>query len=117
MNYTIERRDKIVIFALKHRSLNAEVSPKFKAELLIVCQPNIDALVIDLTTVELIDSSGLGALLLANRQLKDHEIPVYLVGIQPMVQTLLDISQIETLFDYAPTIDEAVDEINEKLLS
>jgi len=54
--------------------------------MLILAQPDIDALIIDLSKADAIDSSGLGALLLANRQLKDHEIPVILVGVREFVR-------------------------------
>jgi anti-sigma B factor antagonist len=115
MNFTIERRNKIAIFGIKHNKLNSELAPKFKAELLIVCQPDIDALIIDLTDVESIESAGLGGLLLAHRQLDSAGIPVVLVGVQPMVLTLLSISQIEPLFDFFDTIDEAVESIEAAL--
>ena len=111
MNYTVERRDKIVIFTLKHQKLNTEVSAKFKAELLIICQQDIDALVLDLSMVEMVDSSGLGCLLLAHRQLKEHAIPFALIGLQPMVKSLISISQIEHLFLYYDTADKAVEEL------
>jgi anti-sigma B factor antagonist len=79
-----------------------------KAELLIVCQPDISALVIDLTLVDFVDSSGLGALLLAYRQLKDHDIPIVLTGVNDMVKKMLEISQIFDLFEYSDTVDEAI---------
>lgn len=113
MNYTIERRGKIVIFILKHKNLNSEVSAKVKAELLILCQPDIEALVIDLTDVEMIESSGLGALLLAHRQLNEHSIPVILTGVHGMVQSLLSISQIENLFEYYDDIETAIETFEE----
>jgi anti-anti-sigma factor len=86
------------------------VSAKFKAEILILCQPDITALVIDLSNVKAIDSSGLGALLLAHRQLKDHNIPIALIGVNENVQTLLDISQLIHLFEYYDTVDEAIED-------
>lgn len=112
MNYTIERRDNIVIFAVKNTNLDTAVSPQFKAEILIVAQPNIDALILDLSTVEYVDSSGLGAMLLAHRQLVDHEIPVVLVGVQETVMKMLEISHLRDIFDYFPNVDEAVDYLN-----
>jgi anti-sigma B factor antagonist len=115
MKYTIEHNDKIVIFTLKHITLNSEVSAKMKAELLIICQPNIEALILDLTQVEAIDSSGLGALLLAHRQLNEYEIPIFLVGVQPMVMSLINISQIEHLFEYADDVEEALQFMEEEI--
>jgi anti-sigma B factor antagonist len=109
MNFSIENRNKIVIFTVKQRHLNSESSAQFKAELLILCQPDIDALVLDLSTIEIVDSSGLGGLLLAHRQLKEHAIPVVLVGVGDMLRMLLGLSQIDKLFDYANTVEEAIE--------
>ena len=115
MNFTLEHRGKIIIFTLKHETLNSDVSARLKAELLIICQPDIDALILDLTQVESIDSSGLGALLLAHRQLKEHAIPIYLVGVHGMVETLISISQIRTLFDYFDSTDDAIKHFDENI--
>lgn len=108
MNYSIEYRDKIVIFTLKHAKLNSDIAPKFKAELLIICQPDIEALIIDLSMVEVIESAGLGCLLLAHRQLNEYATPVMLVGVQKMVKSLIEISQIEHLFEYYDTVEDAI---------
>ncbi|MBM2816036.1 MAG: anti-sigma-factor antagonist [Ignavibacteria bacterium] len=111
MNFTVENRGQIVIFTLKHEKVDNEISSQFKAQMLILCQPDIDALVIDMAHVEQIDSSGLGALLLAHRQLKENAIPIALVGVTGMVRTMLHISQTETLFDFYDTIDEACEDL------
>ena len=108
MNYTIERRDNIVIFTVKNTNLDSSISAEFKAEILIVAQPNIKALAIDLENVEYVDSSGLGAILLAHRQLTDHSIPVLLIGVQQPVRKMLSISHLEQIFDYFDNVDEAV---------
>lgn len=113
MNYSIERNGKIVIFTIKQKKITTEHAPKLKAEILIVSQPDIDALIFDISQVESMESSGLGSLLLAHRQLKEEGIPVVLVGTQPMVRMLISISQIEYLFEYFDTIDEAIASLEE----
>jgi|DewCreStandDraft_4_1066084.scaffolds.fasta_scaffold00209_121 anti-sigma B factor antagonist len=114
MKYTIEKNDNIAVFTLKNKNLTSEISAKFKAELLILCQPDLRALVLDLTNVEYIDSLGLGSLLLAHRQMKDYGIPVYMVGIQDMVMNMLRISRMADLFVFTNTVDEALDMIEKE---
>lgn len=109
MHFTVEHRDNIVIFNLKNKNVDSDVSAKFKAKLLILAQPDIDALIIDLTSVESIDSSGLGALLLAHRQLKDHAIPVILTGVKDFVKSLMRMTHIDELFEYYESVDSAVE--------
>ena len=112
MNFTIERQGKIVIFKLHESKIDSQISPSLKAELLIICQPNIEGLIIDLQNVLSCDSSGLGCLLLAHRQLSEHSIPVILVNASHTVKTLLSISQIESLFEYYNSTQEALDSFN-----
>lgn len=109
MNFTLENHGNIVIFHLKNTNVDGQVAAQFKAKVLIVAQPDIEALIIDLSQVEAMDSSGLGALLLAHRQLKDHSIPVILVGVQDFVKSLMSITRIDELFEYYATIEEALD--------
>ena len=108
MRFSIDRQDDIAIFTLKNNKLDADIAPQLKAELLILCQPELEALVLDMSFVEHVDSTGLGALLLANRQLKDTEAPIILVGVKEMVMKMLSISQLDGIFDYADTVDEAI---------
>ncbi|TAL68792.1 MAG: anti-sigma factor antagonist [Bacteroidetes bacterium] len=109
MRFSIDRQDNIAIFTLKDKKLDAEIAPQLKAELLILCQPELEALIFDMSQVEHVDSTGLGALLLANRQLKDNEAPIILVGVQEMVMKMLSISQLDTIFDYDESVEDALE--------
>ncbi len=108
MNYSIEHRDKIVIFTVKHTNVEQEISSEFKGELLIVSQPDIQGLIIDMTMVEMMDSSGIGALLLAKRQLKEHGVSIVIVTIEGIIKTLLEISKLDQLFVFTDTVEEAI---------
>ncbi|MCX6146287.1 MAG: STAS domain-containing protein [Candidatus Kapabacteria bacterium] len=114
MRYTLENRDNIVIFTINNDNIVGEVASEIKAELLIICQPDIDALIIDLNNVLSIDSAGLGSLLLAHRQLKEHNIPIYLVGVTELVRTLMSISQIDSLFAFYTTVDEVFNDMEDE---
>ncbi|MBX7153989.1 MAG: STAS domain-containing protein [Candidatus Kapaibacterium sp.] len=107
MKFLIEQDDNVVVFTLKENRLDSLVAPDVKAELLIVCQPNIEALIIDLSKVDYADSTGLSCLLLAHRQLKEHDAPVVLVGVRETVRNLLRISQMEWLFEFYETVEQA----------
>lgn len=109
MNFTLENQNNIVIFRLKNSNVDGQVAAQLKAKLLIVAQPDIEALIIDLSPVEAIDSSGLGALLLAHRQLKDYSIPVILTGVKDFVRSLMNITRIDELFEFYETVDEALE--------
>jgi anti-sigma B factor antagonist len=113
MNYTVENKNNIVIFRLENQTVESSISTEFKAKMLILAQPDIEALIIDLSKVDAIDSSGLGALLLANRQLKEHEIPVILVGVREFVRSLMSMTKIDEVFEFFPTVEETIEALEE----
>lgn len=106
MHFSIEKQDDVVIFTIKGKSLDSNISANVKAEILIAAQPDIEALIIDLSSVVSIDSMGFGCLLLAHRQLKDYDIPVILVGVQENVGQMLKLLHIYDIFEYSNSIDE-----------
>jgi len=108
MNFALENYGSIVFLKLKNSNVDGQVAAQFKAKILIIAQPDIEALIIDLSDVEAIDSSGLGALLLAHRQLKDYGIPIILVGVRDFVKSLMSITRIDELFEYYDSLDEAL---------
>jgi len=108
MKFSVEQDDELVIFTIKEPSLDSTNAPEVKSELLILCQPNVKALVIDMSMVHFCDSQGLSSLLLAHRQMSEAEGFVILVGMQDQVRNLFRISQIEYLFEFHPTLADAI---------
>ena len=114
MNFKTENINNNVIFTVLDSSINGKSSADLKSRILFVAQSDINALILDLSNVIVTDSSGLGALLLAHRQLKDYDIPVYLVGVQSFVKNLLNVTRIEDIFLYADTVEEAIKSLENK---
>lgn len=112
MNYILERRNNLIIFEVKDKKIEGAISAKYKAEFLIFCQPELEAFIVDLNEVESIDSAGFGALLLAYRQLKDHGVPVILTRVNEYIKSLMDMTQIDTLFEFQETIQKALENLN-----
>jgi len=108
MNISIEQRESVVILTIKTEKLDSENAPQVKAKVLIESQPDVDAMIIDLSNVRMIDSSGLGVLLLAHRQMNEYNAPVILVGISEEVYKLMEISHIHDIFDVYDTVEEAI---------
>ena len=108
MNFNLENRGNKVIFTVLDNSIEGKIAADLKARILVIAQPDVEALIIDLSNVKVIDSSGLGALLLAHRQLKENTTPVILVGMQTFTRNLLKITRIENIFEYYDTVDAAI---------
>ena len=108
MNFSFDTTDNVVVFRLNNTNLDMEISAQLKAKILIFCQPDIEGLIFDLSQIEYVDSSGLGALLLAYRQVKEYNIPIILVGVKDIVKKLLELSRINDLFVYYDNIEDAI---------
>ena len=65
--------------------------------------------IIDLSRTRYCDSSGLSALLVANRLCKSVNGTLVVCGLQEPVQKLIQISQLESVLSITPTASEAVD--------
>ena len=108
MNFETKKQGKATVLKLKDRKLDATVSPELKGEFLILCTPETKELVIDLTDVEFCDSSGLSALLIAERKMREAGGTVKLAGVQKKVLTLIKISHLDRAFMIFDTVAKAI---------
>ena len=104
MNFETHKNGASVTLKLKEKKLDAAVSSELKGEFLILCKPKLETLVVDLANVDFCDSSGLSALLIAERKMKEHGGKVRLLNVHKKVSGLLKISMLDRIFD----IKEAV---------
>ena len=73
MNFEIKRVDDISIFKLNERRLDTNISGLLKGEFTVLLKvEGVNKLVLDLSEVETCDSSGLSAILVANRILNSN---------------------------------------------
>jgi anti-sigma B factor antagonist len=65
-------------------------------------------IVVDLSQVPSIGSSGLGDLVKLVAQANTHEQRVILADLSPFVKGLLQTTKLDTFFEISPTLDEAI---------
>jgi anti-sigma B factor antagonist len=92
MKFDVHKNGSTTVLAVKERKLDSTISAQLKGEFLLLCTPKVEKLVIDLAEVEFCDSSGLSALLIADRKMKEHGGAVRLLA-------LLKISMLDRVFD------------------
>lgn len=66
-------------------------------------------MIVDLSETRYCDSSGLSALLVANRLTKAAGGTLVIAGLQPSVEKLIQISQLHTVLNITTTLNEAVE--------
>lgn len=109
MNFLIENGDKHKVVKCNIENLNSSVSPELKAELVLLNKKGDKNIVIDINQTKYCDSSGLSAILLANRLCRDSEGTFVLTGVNDQIQKLIEISQLDRVLHITPTLSEAVD--------
>ena len=109
MNFTIEDKGRYTLVTSNVDKLDTSCAPELKSELVYLNKTNVRSIIIDLTATRYCDSSGLSALLVANRLCKSVNGSLVVCGLQEPVQKLVQISQLESVLSITPTPSEAVD--------
>ena len=87
--------------------LDASIADQFKDYLFNHIEQENAGMVVDLSVVRFMDSSGLGALVSALKKI-DGRHPIKLAAAQPAVMDLFHLTSMDKLFTISPTVDEAV---------
>ena len=93
--------------------LDLETSPELTDQLKALLGPHL--LVVDLSEVEFMDSTGLGVLIGAHKEQQAHGGALALVGAQPRVQKILRITKLHKVFDLHPTLEDLALELAQHL--
>ncbi|WP_235296976.1 STAS domain-containing protein [Portibacter marinus] len=112
MKYNVDKEEKYSVFQLQEENLNSLIAPNLKSEFVFLRNEGVRNLIFDLSQVKYVDSSGLSAILTANRLWKGYGTFV-LTGIDhPSVQRLIEISRLETILTLMPSLKESIDYID-----
>jgi anti-anti-sigma factor len=96
MKLTIEQKKGLTILRLQEKRLDAAVAPHLKSKLAMLIEVEGEKyLVVDLSQVQAIDSSGIGALLLAHRNTLAHDGFAAIIGVREPVYDLLKMTQLD----------------------
>ncbi|MFV0590715.1 MAG: STAS domain-containing protein [Draconibacterium sp.] len=111
MTFDIQKCGSFTLVKVNSDRLDTNNAPDLKSELVLVNNDGEKNIVLDLSNVTYCDSSGLRAVLVANRLCEDAIGTFILCGLQPDVETLVKISMLHTVLLITDTVEEA-----EKLL-
>jgi anti-sigma B factor antagonist len=111
MKYRIDKQEHYAVLSLDEENLNSALAPQLKTDLVLFAQEGVMSLILDLSNVKYVDSSGLSAILTGHRQWKTIGSFIIAGPLQPMVTKLIEISRLETILTIIPTVSEAVDYI------
>jgi anti-sigma B factor antagonist len=108
MNITSEHRNEATLLRFHDERIDAHNSSELKDYLLGLLDNGAKCLVLDLSEVRFVDSSGLGALLSGLKNAGMRESRYALAGLQPRVQSMFELTRLHRVFEIHPGIDEAL---------
>jgi anti-sigma B factor antagonist len=112
MNFETKRINNITIFRIKEKRLDTNISGLVKGEFtLLLKEEGTNKLIIDLSEVETCDSSGLSAILVANRMIHNIGGKIRLAAPSDKVRSLIKITQLDRVLPVCGTVDEAFQEL------
>jgi anti-anti-sigma factor len=109
MDFNINKNEKYTIIKVLIDKLDTHVAPALKSELVLISGNGEKSIILDLSECKYCDSSGLSAILVANRLCKNAGGIFVLTGLQTAVERLITISQLDTVLNITYKLDKAVD--------
>ncbi len=110
---TLKISDYTLVKILNDR-LDTNNAPDLKSELVAINSNGEKNIILDVSNCEYCDSSGLSAILVANRLCEDAIGTFILTGLQEDVEQIIRISMLHTVLIITKTVEEAVELLNEK---
>jgi anti-sigma B factor antagonist len=89
-------------------SMDIATSPTVRAALTEASERGDHKIIVDLSNVDFLDSTGLGALLGAQKRAKEYDGDVRLVAQEGQILRLLRITGLMKIFSVYPTLEDAV---------
>ena len=122
MKYELDKKEKLAVFKMNEENINSTLAPNLKSEFIFLHNEGVPNLILDLSKVKYIDSSGLSSILTANRLWKQSGSFVVTGIVNDHVRKIIQISRLDSILTIIPTVEEAVEfvmmeEIERELLN
>lgn len=114
MAFEILKKGNYTLVKVNSDRLDTNNAPDLKSELVVINNKGEKNIVIDLSSCNYCDSSGLRAVLVANRLCEDAIGTFILCGLQPDVENLVKISMLHTVLIITETVEDAENLLKKK---
>ncbi|BCW99454.1 MAG: STAS domain-containing protein [Armatimonadota bacterium] len=105
--HTEKRGDNIAVVSLSGE-VDVYSSPRVRSAMLEQLDGGSKYLVMDLSKVDYLDSSGLGILVAGLKRSRENGGEVFLVNPKPRIQHVLEVTGLHNVFTILKSVDEAV---------
>ena len=107
MEFKIDKFENHTLIKVLEEKLDTHIAPTLMSELVLVSGNGEKNIILDLENCRYCDSSGLSAILVANRLCKNASGTFVLSGLNDAVERLITISQLDTVLNIADTVADA----------
>ncbi len=107
MEFNIEKAENYTVIRLLKEKLDTHIAPALKSELVHISGNGEKNFIIDMSKCKYCDSSGLSAILVANRLSKKAKGIFVLTGLNDVIGRLITVSQLDTVLNIRPTVEDA----------
>lgn len=107
MKFDITQHTQYTLVESKVEKLDASNASELKVELQLLNKSGVNSIILDCSKTKYCDSSGLSAILTANRLCKDTNGKFVLCGLQPNVAKMIGISQLDKVLSITDSAELA----------
>lgn len=107
MNFDISKVDTYTLIKINVEKLDTQFAPELKSHVTMANKSGEQNIIIDMSATKYCDSSGLSALLVANRLCRDAGGMLVISSLQEQVMKLVTISQLHNVLNISPSIQAA----------
>lgn len=106
MDVIIEKKGEYALVCIKNDRLDSFLAPELKSQIVMAIESN-DNIILDLSQCSYCDSSGLSAILFANRQIEGANGTFILCGLNPPVEKLIKLAMLDSILTIVANVSDA----------
>ncbi len=110
MRFDTRTEERLRIVSVQDPRIDAAVAIEFKDAMRVETDSGPDLVVLDLSKVEFINSSGLGAIVATMKNMGQSR-KLALAGLSPNVERVFKLTRMDSVFSVFPTLQGALDEL------
>ena len=107
MKYAIDKNENCTQFDLLEEKLDTIIAPDLKSKFITLNAEGDKNIILNLSEVKYVDSSGLSAILVANRLCQGSDGRLVLANVSDHVMKLFKISQLDSILSISSSVEEA----------
>lgn len=104
----VEYKENKAIVTVIEKRIYLGITDMFREDMLSVLESEFEQLVTNLEHVAVMNSAGLGVLIMAQDTIKKRNGRIKLANLQPLMQDIVSRMRLDTLFETYKTLEEAL---------